>query len=99
MDGLTMLDEARAAGLSVEADGDRLRIRGPRSAEPVALRLIAGKAAVLRALTADRLPALDITSDDLPPDWRYVWEERAVIMEYDGGLPKEHAKAAALADT
>src|SRR5262249_52861929 len=99
MDGLTLLDEARAAGLSVEADGDRLRIRGPRRAEPVALRLIAHKAAVLAALAAD-LPAIpDIGPDDLPPDWRHVWEERAAIMEYDGGLPKEHAEAAALTDT
>jgi hypothetical protein len=46
------------------------------------------------------LPSMpDIGPDDLPPDWRYVWEERAAIMEYDGGLPKEHAEAAALADT
>jgi hypothetical protein len=41
----------------------------------------------------------DIGPDDLPPDWRDDWEERAAIMEYDGGLPKEHAEAAALADT
>ena len=41
----------------------------------------------------------DIDVDDLPPDWRYVWEERSAITEYDGGLPKEHAEAAALADT
>jgi hypothetical protein len=40
----------------------------------------------------------DIGPDDLPPDWRFVWEERAAIMEYDGGLPKEHAEAAALTD-
>jgi hypothetical protein len=36
--------------------------------------------------------------DDLPGDWRCEWEERAAIMEYDGGLPREHAEAAALAD-
>jgi hypothetical protein len=41
----------------------------------------------------------DIGPDDLPPEWRYAWEERAAIMEYDGGQPKEHAEAAALADT
>lgn len=37
--------------------------------------------------------------DDLPPDWRLFWEERAAIREYDGELPREHAEAAALADT
>jgi hypothetical protein len=96
MDGLTLLDEARAAGLTVTADRGRLVIRGPRRAEPTARRLIAHKGLVLQALTADR-PA--IGPDDLPPDWRFVWEERAAIMEYDGGLAKEHAEAAALADT
>jgi hypothetical protein len=46
------------------------------------------------------LPAIpSIGPDDLPPDWRCMWEERAAIMEYDGGLLKEHAEAAALADT
>jgi hypothetical protein len=49
---------------------------------------------------ADDLPAIPgISPDDLPPDWRYAWEERAAIMEYGGGLPKEHAETAALADT
>jgi hypothetical protein len=49
---------------------------------------------------ADIPPAVpDISPDDLPPDWRDDWEERAAIMEYDGGLPKEEAEAAALAET
>lgn len=33
--------------------------------------------------------------DDLPGDWRIWWEERAAIMEYDGGLPRERAEAVA----
>jgi hypothetical protein len=37
-----------------------------------------------------------IGPDDLPGDWRVEWEERAAIMEYDGGLPREHAEVAAL---
>ena len=52
MDGLTLLREARAAGLTVAADGARLCIRGPRQAEAVARRLLAHKAAVLAALAA-----------------------------------------------
>jgi hypothetical protein len=35
---------------------------------------------------------------DLPPEWHLLWEERAAIMEYDGGLPLEQAEALALAD-
>jgi hypothetical protein len=35
---------------------------------------------------------------DLPPDWHLLWDERAAIMEYDGGLPRERAEALALAD-
>jgi hypothetical protein len=43
-----------------------------------------------------RLP--DIRVEDLDPDWRVEWEERAAIMEYEGGLPRERAEAAALAE-
>ena len=35
---------------------------------------------------------------DLPADWHFVWDERAAIMEYDGGLTREHAEVAALQD-
>ncbi len=50
MDGLILLQEASAAGLTVLADGDRLVIRGPRSADAIARRLLAHKAAVIAAL-------------------------------------------------
>jgi hypothetical protein len=40
----------------------------------------------------------EIRVEDLDPDWRIEWEERAAIMEYDGGLPCERAEAAALAE-
>ncbi len=40
-----------------------------------------------------------IGPDDLPGDWRVWFEERAAIMEYHGGLPREHAEAEALAET
>ena len=47
MDGMSLLAEARASGLEVRADGDRLVVRGPRQAEAVALRLLERKADVL----------------------------------------------------
>ncbi len=45
-----LLGEAQAAGLSVRAEGDRLVIRGPKEAEPVARLLLERKAMVLAAL-------------------------------------------------
>jgi hypothetical protein len=41
----------------------------------------------------------DLGPDDLPGDWRVEFEERAAIMEFDGGLPRERAEALALAET
>jgi hypothetical protein len=48
----------------------------------------------LAPATADRDPA----PADLPPDWHLLWDERAAIMEYDGGLSRERAEAEALKD-
>src|SRR5436309_100761 len=90
MDGLTLLHKARAAGLEVKTDGAKLIIRGPKKAEAVALELLAHKSAVLAALT--------IPQDHLPAEWHLLWDERAAIMEYDAGLPRERAEAAALKD-
>src|SRR5271170_6073935 len=50
MDGLTLLRDARAAGLSVRTEGERLVIRGPRRAEPVVHVLIAHKPDIMAAL-------------------------------------------------
>ncbi len=50
MDGLSLLADAAAAGLVVTAAGDKLLIRGPRSADALARRLIEHKVAVLAAL-------------------------------------------------
>ena len=43
MDGLNLLDQARAAGLKVRRDGERLTIRGPKDAEETARLVIANK--------------------------------------------------------
>jgi len=50
VDGLTLLQQAREAGLAVKAEADKLVIRGPKCAEPVALLLIESKPKVLAAL-------------------------------------------------
>jgi hypothetical protein len=40
----------------------------------------------------------DLRVEDLDPEWRVEWEERAAIMEFEGGLPRERAEAGALSD-
>ena len=50
MDALSLLAEARAAGLDVRVDGDRLVVRGPKTAEPLVRRLGEAKADVIALL-------------------------------------------------
>lgn len=50
MDGMSLLREARTAGLTVTAEGDRLTIRSPRRADRLAKLLIQHKADVLPLL-------------------------------------------------
>ena len=35
---------------------------------------------------------------DIPSDWMEEFEERAAILEYDGGLSREEANAQAMAE-
>ncbi len=37
-----------------------------------------------------------LSPTDLPADWHVLWDERAAVMEYDGGLPREQAEHLAL---
>jgi len=50
----------------------------------------------LYAPAGERPSYPDIGPGDLPGDLRVAFEERAAIMEYDGGLPRERAEALAL---
>jgi hypothetical protein len=38
------------------------------------------------------------TAADLPLSWHQFWDERAALMEFDGGLPREQAEMQALAE-
>ncbi len=53
MVAVNLLQEAEAAGLSVRVDGDRLVVRGPKSAADIAERLLDRKAEVIEALAAE----------------------------------------------
>ena len=44
----------------------------------------------LRALRAGKSAEVDEV-DAIPMEWRYEFEERAAILEYDGGLSREEA--------
>jgi hypothetical protein len=46
--------------------------------------------------TGDERNEINEISPPLLPDWHFLWDERAAIMEYDGGLPRERAEARAL---
>lgn len=48
----TLLDLARAAGITMRVDGDRLILRGPKSAETLAKSILAQKAEVVAWLLA-----------------------------------------------
>jgi len=75
MGGVTQLiQEAEDAGLSLQADGERLILRGPRKAEKVVKQLIARKADVLLYLWS----GLDMDDWIRRQDFRgrWGWERR-----------------------
>jgi RecJ-like exonuclease len=53
VDGLTLFTQARAAGLTVEAEGEKLVVTGPASAEALALALLAHKPEIMAILARD----------------------------------------------
>lgn len=85
------LKAARAAGVELALDGNDLALKAA-SAPP---------AAVLDALSRHKVeimvllrPAEDGWSAE---DWRVFFDERAGIIEFDGGLPRAEAEAQAFA--
>jgi hypothetical protein len=50
MDALTLLDQARKAGLAIAGADGKLIVRGPKEAEPVVRLLAANKGEILAAL-------------------------------------------------
>ena len=66
MDVVTLLREAESAGLQVRADGDRLVVRGPRSLEPLAKKLLERKADLLPLLTRKEMQdGPNVVTDDV----------------------------------
>jgi len=52
----------------------------------------------LDGLVCGQIPGSAVVASphELPPDWRVEFEERAAILEYDGGLPRWQADEQAL---
>jgi hypothetical protein len=93
MVGLTLLDQAKSAGLTVLREGDRLIVRGPKRLASLAQGVLAHKEQVLAALEgADALAEVSRPFED----HHEAWEERAAIMEFEGGLPREEAERRAV---
>jgi hypothetical protein len=96
MGGLTLLDRARAAGLSVTAEGKRLVIRGPKRADTIARELITHKVEVLAALGAPP-PDPSVWRSVLPfwpIPWRERWGRRANELAKSGiRWPDDEARA------
>jgi hypothetical protein len=86
MDALGLLQEATAAGLTVAVEGDKLKVRGPRSAEPIVRRLGERKAEVMAALATDwrRLYSEALAELRIPDR---AWEKVATAWYVTHGTP------------
>jgi hypothetical protein len=77
LDILTLIHDARRAGLVLIPEGDRLQVRGPRSAERFALRLREVKDQVLAFLRRECEVGVSTVSFLRPdcPLASFLWEE------------------------
>lgn len=88
-----LLDDLAVIGATVEPAGDRLILRAGPTAIPADLisRVRQTKAEILATLAA--LPAGRGWNAQ---EWRAFYDERAGILEFDGGMPRPAAEAQAV---
>ncbi len=84
MDGITLLQQAHAAGLKVIAEGNQLKIRGPRRAELIAKQLIAHKPVVLDALAKQTAPSVPRDAQGTASPLRQWDAESSALVEFFG---------------
>ena len=88
MDGLTLLQHARAVGLSITVEGDKLVVRGPRNAAATATELLTHKSAVLEILNrrigtpTDKLCDSSPLRGNLSVSVESVESKNAVVREW-----------------
>jgi hypothetical protein len=87
---LTLVDEARSAGLRVELAGGRLQIRGPRQAAPLAQALLCHREAVAALMKPtymhpwpELLPDLCLRHVDFIA-WCEDCNQRSTFVRYSG---------------
>lgn len=94
MDRMTLLGEAYAAGLTVIANGDKLVVRGPRRAEPIARKLLAHKSEVMAVLASALSPAITTEA----ANWIEMFSERAALRQFQAGYRRDVAEHLAFAE-
>jgi hypothetical protein len=95
MDGLMLLSRARDAGLAVAAEGDKLVIRGPKRAEPVAWLLLEHKLEVMAALAPAKPTSKGVEPGPDPAWWRQHHLVRTINWALSGARPESQARAIA----
>lgn len=91
MSAVQALKAARDAGVRIGIDGDALTLDADAAPPPAVLDLLARHKAQVIALLR---PGGDGWSGE---DWRALFDERAAIAEFDGGLPRDQAEVRAFA--
>ncbi|PAP91795.1 hypothetical protein [Mesorhizobium wenxiniae] len=91
MSAFQALKAARDAGVSIGIDGDALTLYADAAPLAAVVALLSRHKAGVVALLRQ--------GDDgwSGEDWRALFDERAAIAEFDGGLPRASAEARALA--
>jgi len=83
--------EARTAGIQLDVEGDDLVLEASAPPPPAMLDLLSRhKAAIVLLLR----PGVDSWAVE---DWKALFDERAGIAEFDGGLPRAQAETLAYA--
>lgn len=93
MNPATLLMEAGRRGIRLWPDGESLRVNGPKGSIDPGFRseLARHKPALLRLLVEPEEFRL-VIPDDWPAGAIEDFQERAAIMEFDGGLPRDQAE-------
>jgi hypothetical protein len=93
MTALELLETLKRRGVDLDPVGESLHYRAPAGALTPDLRqaLAAHKAEVLAHLRGEMV-GLPTHPGDWPEEWLEAFIERAGIMEFDGGLPRQEAE-------
>ncbi len=92
MTAATAIASAVAAGITIKVDGTRLVLSAPERPDDHLLEgLLREKPAIMAYLRE--------VAAWTEEDWQALFDERAGIMEYDGGLRREEAEKQAKEET